>query len=70
MEEIRSLVIGATGLVGGEILKIIKEKGGDVSLLSRNPLNNKSENLKEYILNFNHELLKDVFVFDLSLIHI
>ena len=26
MEEIRSLVIGATGLVGGEIVKIIKEK--------------------------------------------
>ena len=52
MEEIRSLVIGATGLVGGEILKIIKEKGGDVSLLSRSPLNNKSDDLKEYILNF------------------
>ena len=54
MEEIRSLVIGATGLVGGEILKIIKEKGDDVSLLSRNPLNNKSENLKEYILSLIH----------------
>ena len=53
MKEIRSLVIGATGLVGGEILKIIKEKGGDVSLLSRSPLSNKSNDLKEYILNFN-----------------
>ena len=53
MEEIRSLVIGATGLVGGEIVKIIKEKGGDISLLSRNPLNSKSDDLKEYILNFN-----------------
>jgi nucleoside-diphosphate-sugar epimerase len=53
MEEIRSLVIGGSGLVGGEILKIIKKKGGDVSLLSRSPLNNKSDDLKEYILNFN-----------------
>jgi NAD dependent epimerase/dehydratase family enzyme len=38
MEKIRSLIVGATGLIGGEILKVLESQNQDISLLSRSAL--------------------------------
>lgn len=53
MEKIRSLIVGATGLVGGEILKILESQNQNISLLSRSALKEKSDDVEEHIINFN-----------------
>ena len=53
MEKIRSLIVGATGLVGGEILKILESQNQNISLLSRTAIKEKSDDVEEYIINFN-----------------
>lgn len=49
----KSLIVGASGLVGGEILKLLSHEGNDVTLLSRRPLDLNLPNVEESIIDFN-----------------
>ena len=49
----KSLIVGASGLVGGEILKLLSHEGNDVTLLSRRPLELNLPNVEESIIDFN-----------------
>lgn len=50
-----ALIAGATGLVGTELLKLLMASGDyeTVYSVSRNPVNFISDNLKEYLIDFN-----------------
>ena len=49
----KSLIVGASGLVGGEILKLLSHECNDVTLLSRRPLELNLPNVEESIIDFN-----------------
>ena len=57
----RSLLIGASGLIGGKILKILNAQNENIILFSRYSINLESNNIKEYLVDFNNlEKIKDV----------
>ncbi len=57
----RSLLIGASGLIGGKILKILHAQNENIILFSRHSINLESKNIKEYLVDFNNlEKIKDV----------
>jgi uncharacterized protein YbjT (DUF2867 family) len=57
----RSLLIGASGLIGGKILKILNAQNENIILFSRHSINLESNNIKEYLVDFNNlEKIKDV----------
>tara|TARA_B100000767_G_C19727899_1_gene520314 strand:+ start:699 stop:1376 length:678 start_codon:yes stop_codon:yes gene_type:complete len=57
----RSLIIGGTGLIGGEILKILDAQNEDIILFSRCSVKLESKNIKEYLVDFdNLEKIKDI----------
>ena len=52
MTKIKSLLIGASGLVGGEILKCLYEKNQDITLFTRKPSLNLFNKHKEINVDF------------------
>ena len=52
MTKIKSLLIGASGLVGGEILKCLHERDQDITLFTRKPSHNLSNKHKEINVDF------------------
>ena len=52
MDNIKVLIAGATGLVGGEILRALEHKNQAITLLSRRELKSKPDNIEEIIINF------------------
>ena len=52
MTKIKSLLIGASGLVGGEILKCLNERDQDITLFTRKPLHSLSSKHKEINVDF------------------
>ena len=52
MNNIKVLIAGATGLVGGEILRALEHKNQAITLLSRRELKSKPDNIEEIIINF------------------
>ena len=49
----KSLIVGASGLVGGEILNLLSHEGNDVTIISRRLLKLNLPNVKESIVDFN-----------------
>ena len=54
------LIIGASGLVGGEILKTIEDMDQEIVALSRKELIAKNQDTKEIIINFDDLQLSDI----------
>ena len=52
MEKIRTLIVGASGLVGGEVLKCVSKESQEIFLLSRRTQSIVQENCSEIISNF------------------
>ena len=52
MTKIKSLLIGASGLVGGQILKCLNERDQDITLFTRKPLHSLSSKHKEINVDF------------------
>ena len=52
MEKIRTLIVGASGLVGGEGLKCVSKKNQEIILLSRRTQDIVQENCSEIISDF------------------
>ena len=53
MKKIRTLIVGASGLVGGEVLKCVSKKSQEIFLLSRRTRGIVQENCSEIISDFN-----------------
>ena len=49
----KSLIVGASGLVGGEILNLLSHEGNDITIISRRLLKLNLPNVKESIVDFN-----------------
>ena len=62
MKKIKTLIVGSSGLVGGEILKCVSKESQEIFLLSRRTRGIVQENCSEIISDFDE--------IDLSLIHI
>ncbi|NDH60027.1 MAG: hypothetical protein EBY33_04755, partial [Proteobacteria bacterium] len=52
MEKIRTLIVGASGLVGGEVLKCVSKENQEIFLLSRRTRGIVQENCSEIISDF------------------
>jgi uncharacterized protein YbjT (DUF2867 family) len=52
MKKTKTLIVGASGLVGGEILKCVSKENQEIFLLSRNSKGIDKENYNEIILDF------------------
>src|SRR6056300_1640548 len=52
MKKTKTLIVGASGLVGGEILKCVSKENQEIFLLSRNSKGIDKENFNEIILDF------------------
>jgi len=52
MEKIRTLIVGASGLVGGEVLKCVSKENQEIFLLSRRARGIVQENCSEIISDF------------------
>ena len=52
MKKIRTLIVGASGLVGGEVLKCVSKENQEIFLLSRRTLGIVQENCSEIISDF------------------
>jgi uncharacterized protein YbjT (DUF2867 family) len=50
--KIKSLLVGASGLVGSELLKNLNRRGQDITLFTRSPLEHISDNTNEIIIDF------------------
>ena len=50
--KIKSLLVGASGLVGSEILENLNGRDQDITLFTRSPLEHLSHNTKEIIVDF------------------
>ena len=50
--KIKSLLVGASGLVGSEILKNLNSRDQDITLFTRSPLEHISDNTNEIIIDF------------------
>ena len=50
--KIKSLLVGASGLVGGEILKYLHERDQDITIFTRKPLNDSTDKHKEINIDF------------------
>ena len=50
--KIKSLLVGASGLVGSELLKNLNIRDQDITLLTRSPLEHISDNTNEIIIDF------------------
>ena len=50
--KIKSLLVGASGLVGSEILKNLNRRDQDITLFTRSPLEHISDNTNEIIIDF------------------
>ena len=48
------LIVGASGLVGSEILKCVQKLNQEIILLSRNPLYSIKDSTKELITSFDN----------------
>ena len=55
--KIKSLLIGASGLVGNEILKYLHERDQDITIFTRKPLHHSTDKHKE--INIDFENLND-----------
>ena len=60
MGKTKVLIIGASGLVGSEILKATEGSDQEIVILSRKRLISKSESTKEIIINFDNIQLSDI----------
>ena len=54
MDKPKVLIIGASGLVGGEILKTTENMGQEIVTLSRKKLKSKNQHTKEIIIDFDN----------------
>ena len=50
--KIKSLLVGASGLVGSEILENLNGRDQDITLFTRSPLEHLSHNTREIIVDF------------------
>ena len=50
--KIKSLLIGASGLVGSEILKYLHERDQDITIFTRKPLHDSTDKHKEINIDF------------------
>jgi uncharacterized protein YbjT (DUF2867 family) len=50
--KIKSLLVGASGLVGGEILKYLHERDQDITIFTRKPLHDSTDKHKEINIDF------------------
>jgi len=50
--KIKSLLVGASGLVGSELLKNLNRRDQDITLFTRSPLEHISDNTNEIIIDF------------------
>ena len=60
MGKTKVLIIGASGLVGSEILKATEGSDQEIVTLSRKRLISKSESIEEIIINFDDLQLSDI----------
>ena len=60
MNKPKVLIIGASGLVGGEILKTTENMGQDIVTLSRKKLKSKNQHTKEIIIDFDNLQSSDI----------
>ena len=60
MDKPKVLIIGASGLVGGEILKTTESMGQEIVTLSRKKLISKNQDTEEIIINFDDLQLSDI----------
>jgi len=60
MDKPKVLIIGASGLVGGEILKTTESMGQEIVTLSRRKLISKNQDTEEIIINFDDLQLSDI----------
>lgn len=60
MNKPKVLIIGASGLVGGEILKTTESISQEIVTLSRKKLRSKNKNTKEIIIDFDNFQLSDI----------
>ena len=60
MSKPKVLIIGASGLVGSEILKAVEGKNQEIVILSRKKLLSKSQNTKEILIDFDNLQLSDI----------
>ena len=60
MDKPKVLIIGASGLVGGEILKTTEAMGQEIVTLSRKKLISKNQDTEEIIINFDDLQLSDI----------
>ena len=50
--KIKSLLVGASGLVGSEILKYLHERDQDITIFTRKPLHDSTDKHKEINIDF------------------
>jgi uncharacterized protein YbjT (DUF2867 family) len=60
MGKTKVLIIGASGLVGSEILKAVEGKHQEIVILSRKKLLSKSQSTKEILIDFDNLQLSDI----------
>ena len=60
MGKTKVLIIGASGLVGSEILKAVEGKNQEIVILSRKKLLSKSQSTKEILIDFDNLQLSDI----------
>ena len=60
MGKTKVLIIGASGLVGSEILKAVEDNQQEIVILSRKKLLSKSQSTKEILIDFDNMQLSDI----------
>ena len=60
MGKTKVLIIGASGLVGSEILKAVEGNHQEIVILSRKKLLSKSQSTKEILIDFDNLQLSDI----------
>ena len=60
MSKTKVLIVGASGLVGSEILKAVEGNHQEIVILSRKELISKSESTKEILIDFDNLQLSDI----------
>jgi len=60
MGKTKVLIIGASGLVGSEILKVVEDNHQEIVILSRKKLLSKSQSTKEILIDFDNMQLSDI----------
>ena len=62
--KIKSLLVGASGLVGSEILKYLHERDQDITIFTRKPLHDSTDKHKEINIDFeNLNNVKEEIIF-------